>query len=197
VEEEPEDKGKYHDIESVSDAELVALIVGADSKAEEELDRRFRPRMIKVLVLKTRDTSAAEDIWQQTIFIALKSIRENRINKHEKLSSYIYGIAMNLARNQFKGPQTQPIEGRDFIDEGPGPFEALLLSEQKQLIREVIEEFKPIQYRKILYRCYVYKEDKDKICEEMHLTKTQFNNLLCRAREALIDAVKKRLKRHR
>lgn len=76
---------------------LAERVHAGDRAAEEEFARLFYPRVVAVLVCRTREPEAARDLAQETLLIALLALRGNTLRDFNKLAPFVLGIARNLA----------------------------------------------------------------------------------------------------
>jgi RNA polymerase sigma-70 factor (ECF subfamily) len=77
---------------TASDAELAGSIAGGSaSDAENELCRRFAPRIRLYGLRHLRDEHAAADLVQQVLLVLLESVRAGRVHDLEKLASFVLG----------------------------------------------------------------------------------------------------------
>jgi len=175
-----------------SAASLVARIVAGDRDAEEELIRRYSRGVAVILSTLVDQRATVEDLRQDCFRIALEKIRNSDIREPERLSGFICGLARNLTIQYFRQPAqrevTGSIEATDFIaDPAPSPFRQLLDHENAKIVRQVLDEVRPVRYREILYRYYIAEEEKEAICADMGITSLHFNRVLQRARDRYRD----------
>jgi RNA polymerase sigma-70 factor (ECF subfamily) len=74
------------------DAELVAQIAGAGpdaAAAERAFCERFAPRVRRYAERHLRVAGAAADLTQEVLMIALEAMREGRVEKPERLGSFV------------------------------------------------------------------------------------------------------------
>ena len=76
---------------------LAERVHAGDRGAEEEFARLFYPRVVAVLVCRTREPEAARDLAQETLLIALLALRGDTLRDFSKLAPFVIGIARNLA----------------------------------------------------------------------------------------------------
>ncbi len=75
-----------------SDKELLTLYVeGSDSQAIERLVERYAPMVASVCQLTVADRSSAEDAFQATFLVLLKSA--SKINKRGSVAAWLHGVA--------------------------------------------------------------------------------------------------------
>jgi RNA polymerase sigma-70 factor (ECF subfamily) len=66
-------------------------------------------------------------------------------------------------------------------DPAPSQLEEVLKQEKAGVVRQIINELKVERDRLLLFRYYIAEEDKDRLCLDLGLTRTQFNNVIYRA----------------
>lgn len=98
------------DLDSVTEARLVAQAVGGSEAAFEQIVRRHQRAVLRLLVRLTGDTGLAEDLAQETFVKAFRSL--GAFDTARRLSSWLLRIAHNagidaLRRQRLK---TVPIE---------------------------------------------------------------------------------------
>lgn len=182
--------------ESRSGADLVSRILAGDHQAEGELVERYSRGVTFILRRETGDTSAADDLYQETFRIALEKIRRGDLREPEKLSGFLCSIARNLVINYFRRASRQ--ESMTGIEEivslphpAPDQHDELLRQEKTALVRRVINELPSDRDRQILFRFYIAEEEKERICADLGLTGIHFNRVLHRARERYSELYEK------
>lgn len=181
------------------EASLVERIRSGDEEAAGELDKRYRRGMLLALRKKIGDAALAEDLWQDAVMSVLRAIQQGRLKDADKLSSFIWGVGHNLAKNHFKktkGIREESINDDLSADEQDSPFHVLRRKENNETIRKAFKKLKPDRYRLLLYRYHFAEESKEEICREMGLSKGQFAVTLFRARKKLHKILTKELGRH-
>jgi RNA polymerase sigma-70 factor (ECF subfamily) len=167
-------------------ATLVNRIQAGDRDAETELVERYR-RGLLALIRHNGGHSATEDLSQEVFRVVLEKIRRKELHQPEKLSEFIRGVARNLARRhaQKSRPMVElgPESEETITDPSPGPYERLLQKEEVEAVRQVLKQLPHERDREVLRRFYCDKEDKQRICADLRLSSTQFNQVLSRARK--------------
>jgi RNA polymerase sigma-70 factor (ECF subfamily) len=177
-------------VERQSGSELVGRIRAGDRSAEEELVHQYRRGVLAILRHGVCDRSVVEDLHQETFRIALEKIRRGDVREPAKFSGFICSVARNLAIEHFRhgsmgmGNRSDTLDAAGVAcDPGPGPLQELLREENASIVRQVLQEVRPVRYRGILYRYYIAEEDKERICADLGIESLQFNRVLHRARE--------------
>lgn len=168
-------------------AGLVARVAAWDSTAEEELYARYRRGVAVILNQATSGHPAAPDLAQETFLIVFQKIRKGELREPEKLASFIWGVAHNLAIDYFRKRNNRGMdsveEAEEIADDAPGPLDNLLSEELSAIARSIIDRLGSKRDREILFRFYVDEEEKESICADLGLTGLQFNLVLFRARK--------------
>src|SRR5688500_10752505 len=82
-------------ISELTDAALVQGALGDDEEAFGHLYRRFHPRLVRLIVRKTRDRALAEDVAQEALLRALDKL--DTFDRSRPLWPWLKVIATNLA----------------------------------------------------------------------------------------------------
>ncbi len=168
--------------------ELVARIRAGDPGAEQKLFERFG-RGIGVLLLRLMgDRAEAEDICQETFYLALRKIRGGELRQPRKLPGFLTGLARNLARGHLRREaRHRGDRGSETVERleqaSPTPLGSLLARERASLAMRVLAELRNQRDRQVLFRFYVAEEDKQGLCSEFGLSSLHFNRVLHRARQ--------------
>jgi RNA polymerase sigma-70 factor, ECF subfamily len=171
-----------------SEADLVSRIIAGDREAEDELVKRYNRGVSFIIRQEVRDTSIADDLYQETFCLLLEKIRRGEVREPEKLSGFVCSVAKNLAISHFRrAARREILTGTEEITSLPHPapnqLEGLLRKEKVELVRQVLKEMTNQRDIEVLYRFYIAEEEKEKICADLGLTSAQFNLVLHRARE--------------
>ena len=126
--------------------DLAERIRAGEPLAEEELVRRYHPRILAALIGQTRDREASRDLTQDVLIIALRAVRSGKVNEPEKLGLYILGIARILAKNHIRrriDQQSREDElPAELIDRIAGPLGQARMeeAERERSVREALDE---------------------------------------------------------
>ena len=171
------------------EAELVSKIRAGDIAAEEEFVARYRRGILVILRRSSEARDAADDLCQDTLRIAVESIRRGELSDPDRLSGFVCGIARNLILNYGRrAARRETLADNEEMDSlaaarPPTQLDALLRSEQIQTVRKVLDELPSDRDRELLYRFYIAEEEKKSICEDLGVSDLHFNRILFRARE--------------
>ena len=183
-----------HNEERQVAANLVNRVQNGDHAAETEMVERYSRGLRFLLRRKTRDTALTEDFLQETWAIALVKIRDNGLDKPERLAGYLCGIANNLALGERRRVNRQRTSVNSEIvalipDESSNPFRYVSRAEVCKQVRGLLENLTKERDREILERFYVREEDKESICKRLDVDGIHFNRVLYRARQRLKSVI--------
>lgn len=166
--------------------EIVRRIIAGDSAAEDEVVRRYRQGVAVIIDRIVRSQSATDDVSQETFKIVLEKLRRGDLRQPERLSGFVCSVARNAAIDYIR--RARQLQNREencdaehIPDPAPSQFDEILKQEKARVVRQIINELKIERDRDLLNRYYIAEQDKDRICEDLHLTRTQFNNVIYRA----------------
>lgn len=168
-------------------ADLVSRIFERLHGAEDELVRRYARGISTLLRHSCKDSSAVEDLTQETFRIVIEKIRNGDLREPDKLSGFVCQTARNLAIGHYR--RAARTESAEFDDqrefsESARQLDDLLRQEQAQLARRVLDGMETARYRELLYRFYIAEEPKEQICARLQLSAVHFNRILYRAKES-------------
>ncbi|MEE9143061.1 MAG: sigma-70 family RNA polymerase sigma factor [Gammaproteobacteria bacterium] len=173
-------------LEQETDADLVASIGYGHRGAEKALIQRYGRGLLYLLRRKTGDPDLADDLYQDTFRIALEKLRARQIEKPEKLSSFLYGIASNLVIGHYRKERRRSTDTDLESIERTGvrgkQFANVSREQVAKVVRGLLDELKQPRDREILMRYYIDDQDKEVICEELGLDSLHFNRVLFRAK---------------
>jgi RNA polymerase sigma-70 factor (ECF subfamily) len=167
-------------------ADIVKRIMAGDSAAEEELILRYSHGVAVIIDRIVRSHAAAEDVSQETFKIALEKIRSGHVRQPDRLSGFVCAVARNTAIDYVRRVRkTLPLEdglnAERIPDSAPSQLEEILNREKAAIVRRIINELKIKRDRDVLLRYFIAEEDKNKICADLDLTRTQLNSVIFRA----------------
>jgi RNA polymerase sigma-70 factor (ECF subfamily) len=184
--------------------DLLRRIMAGDGRAEEELIGHFGEGLLFLLRRWTRDPSTAEDLYQETVRLALEKIRRGEVREPDKLPGFLRSLAKNLSIHHYRRGAVRGERERD-LDEADmdgvasqDPLDQLtrlLRAEKAALVRRVIGEMPQERDRQVLFRFYIGEEDKERICADLELTGPELNVVLFRARQRYRKLFEERLAR--
>jgi RNA polymerase sigma-70 factor (ECF subfamily) len=168
---------------------LVQQAQYGDAAAFEELVRRTSRLVYARLFLETGDTHKAEDLLQETLLIAFRTI--GQLTHPDRFRGWLLRIAQNVAIDAGRRLSTQrrvlereADKRRREADSSPSPHEEL---EQEELLQKVLVILRsmPEEYRLPLTLHYLVGADHQTIQLQMGLTNGALRGLLHRGMQRL------------
>jgi RNA polymerase sigma-70 factor (ECF subfamily) len=99
----------------VTDKELMELIQGGDEKAFTELVNRYQDRLLNFVGRIVTDQETAEELIQETFLRVFN--QKNSYTPEYAVSTWIYTIALNLARSELRKRKLRKFLSLDFLKE--------------------------------------------------------------------------------
>ena len=183
----------------LSDNELVKLYMNGNEESLSILVKRHKRRVFSYIYLITRNKALTEDIFQETFFKVIQTLKKQQYIEEGKFLPWILRIAKNLIIDHFRKVKKMPSISTVINDEGeetsifdiiPEEVESSKDTEEsklfKQTIRLVVNELPPDQKEVVIMRTY-YDMSFKEIAE---ITNVSINTSLGRMRYALINLKK-------
>ncbi|MEM9624454.1 MAG: sigma-70 family RNA polymerase sigma factor [Pseudomonadota bacterium] len=179
---------------ALMDAELARRISTGDTAAENELCRRFVPKLCASLARRTANFADAQDIAHDTMLVILKKLREETLQDPDRLSNYIHRTARFLLsgeqRRAFNAWRCSDIDVEEMTTlNSPSQSEEVAKTEYKQAIWQKISRLNRERDRQILIQRYLLERTKQEVCDNLQLTPDRFDRVLYNARQRLAAAV--------
>jgi RNA polymerase sigma-70 factor (ECF subfamily) len=149
---------QQQDVDSESDAELVAAFRDGARQAFATLIERHRPRALGLARALLRDRDAAEDVAQEATYQAYFDI--GRLRQPERFGAWLCGIVYNLARMELRRRRALSLDGlahvADRADETPGVQPDLIFesSELRERVQAALRALPP-EMREAVWLHYV------------------------------------------
>jgi RNA polymerase sigma-70 factor (ECF subfamily) len=186
-------------IQLLSDNELVKLYMDGNEESLSILVKRHKRRIFSYVYLITRDKVLTEDIFQETFFKVIQTLKRNQYNEEGKFLPWVLRIAKNLIIDHFRKVKKMPSVSSVINDEGehtcifdiiPETTSSSRDSHQskqfKNSIRSIVGDLPPDQKEVVIMRTY-YDMSFKEIAE---VTNVSINTSLGRMRYALINLKK-------
>jgi RNA polymerase sigma-70 factor, ECF subfamily len=101
----------------LEDATLLQEIAAGARRAEDELCRKYAPRIRLYGLRHLRDEDGARDLVQAVLLVVLEAARAGRIEQTDKLERFVLGVARNTslrmranaARAELRAPEDLPV----------------------------------------------------------------------------------------
>ena len=176
---------------TTSDAQLVSAYIDGSERSLKQLIDKHQKRIFNFILSKIHDREISEDIFQETFFKVINTLKTGNYNEEGKFLPWVMRIAHNLIIDHFRKNKRIPLfENTDefdifqFIGDGAVNAEEALIEEQinedlQRLILELPEDQREVLMMRI-YRDMSFKE----IAEN---TGVSINTALGRMRYAVIN----------
>ena len=169
---------------------LSRRLQSGEQAAEEELARLFSPRIFAVLLARTRDRQASEDLLQDTLLAVLQELRRGSLRDPEKLVPFVHATARNLANNFIRTRNRRPRETEITEDlHGVSPVDLIEIAEREQAVREALELLDSTD-RRILTMTLVDDAKPGRIASELGLNSDLVRQRKSRALRRVSDYVR-------
>lgn len=178
-------------LKSKSDQELVEAYVRGNELCLEELLNRYNKKVFSYIISKVRDREIANDIFQETFFKVIRTLKSRAYTEEGKFISWVMRIAHNLIIDHFRDSAKIP---RNSGNEEWNIFDSLNLCEEniqdkmlkKQIekdIQQMIEQLPKDQREIVKMRIY----DELSFKEIADITNVSINTSLGRFRYAVLN----------
>jgi RNA polymerase sigma-70 factor (ECF subfamily) len=182
----------------LSDNELVKLYMNGNEESLSVLVKRHKRRIFSYIYLITRNKALTEDVFQETFFKVIQTLKKQQYNEEGKFLPWILRIAKNLIIDHFRRVKKMPSISSVINDEGeetsifdiiPDNSTSKDTEETKQFkenIRSIVNGLPQDQKEVVIMRTY-YDMSFKEIAE---VTNVSINTSLGRMRYALINLKK-------
>jgi RNA polymerase sigma factor (sigma-70 family) len=137
-----------------TDTALVAASLAGDQAAFGELADRHAPRLSALAARLLGDAVEAEDLMQETLLQAYLGL--DRLRDPERFSSWVYGIALNLAKMRLRSrrngalPEVDATRLAALVAADPSPAEIVEARELWSLVESALDVLPAEQRRAVL-----------------------------------------------
>lgn len=176
---------------AISDKELMELIQAGDDKAFGTLVGRFQDRLLNFVGRIITDRETAEELVQET-FLRIFN-QKNSYTPEYAVSTWVYTIALNLARSELRKRKLRRFISLDFIKEEADielpdrvNLKAVSLA---PIIQQAIEKL-PEDYKTAFILCDIQRLPYQQIAEVMRVPVGTVKSRINRARSMLRDKLK-------
>src|SRR4029077_8312654 len=135
-------------LQTLDDASIVGAFLGGEQRAFTELVERYQTRLLNFIYRTIGDRDRAEDLVQEVFIRVHRHL--HRFDQSKKFSTWVYTIALNLAKNELRNRSRNPLvlfqamrgsgdeEERpvEFEDPGSRPDDLF----RKRHLRELVEQ---------------------------------------------------------
>ncbi|MCT4622490.1 MAG: sigma-70 family RNA polymerase sigma factor [Schleiferiaceae bacterium] len=187
------------DASQKSDSQLITGYINGNEADLSRLISRHESRIYTYIISKVRDTDLANDIFQDTFFKVITTLKTSKYNEEGKFLPWAMRIAHNLVIDHFRRlkriPTISPKDDFDVFDiisDGSVNVERSMIKTQiEQDLRNLIENLPEDQKEVLKMRHYAQMSFKE-IAEN---TNVSINTALGRMRYALIN-LRKLMEKH-
>ena len=175
-------------VESMSDAELVALVLSGNQNIFATLVERYKDAVQNLAYRMLNNVTEAEDVTQETFVRAYTQLATYKPT--HKFSTWLLSIASHLAIDQLRRRRflALPLDDVPFlewiVDLGTGPEQSAIQGEQQDEIQSYLQRL-PGKYRAVIVLRYWYDFSYEEIAGALQLTPALVKARLHRARELL------------
>ena len=179
-------------INVIKDEQLVSSYIKGKDNSLNILINRHRQRIMLFIISKVRDQSLAEDIFQETFFKVIKTLKKGKhYNEQGKFLPWVMRIAYNLSMDYFRKVKKQKlVRSRDdfnifdVIKDNSVSIEDEII--QKKIlsdVKEIINKL-PKDQKRVLKMRYYFNMSFNEIANDCDIS---INTALGRMRYALIN----------
>ena len=182
----------------LNDNELVQLYIGGNEESLAVLLQRHKRKIFSSIIVVVKDHQLAEDIFQDTFFKVIQTLKKGQYSEEGKFLPWIIRIARNLIIDHFRRAKKMPPMPVYINEEGEeisvfnslaAPNDEAQTAEAgkfKKSIRNLINELPNDQREVVLMRMYYDMSFK----EISEFTNVSINTALGRMRYALFNLKK-------
>ena len=175
-------------LDPASSVELARRIAAGEKEAETELVQRCSGALRFLCRRFARVEEDAEDLFQETLMLALEKIRNREVREPERLAGFLRALAKNLSTQNYRQRRYTAESPTDILAEAadveqPDPLGTALVSERSTLTRQLLAALEMPRDRQVLLRYYLAEEKSSSICADLELDPDHFYRVLHRARK--------------
>jgi len=174
-----------------SDNELLQRYVNGDENALALLLKKHQRKIFSFIMMRVKDRALAEDIFQDTFFKVIDSLKSGKYNEEGKFLPWVMMISNNLCMDHFRRNKRMPVivdsDGKDILNVlrfAEESREDKVMREQTvKQIKDMVELLPADQKEVLILRHYADLSFK----EIAEMTGTNINTALGRMRYALLN----------
>jgi RNA polymerase sigma factor (sigma-70 family) len=180
----------------IDDQELVINYINGDETALATLIQRHKRRIFSYIMLTVKDRALAEDIFQDTFFKIIITLKKGCYNEEGKFLPWVLRITHNLIIDTFRRNKRMPTISGGVNDEGEefdifsvlnlqdkNVEEDIIKGQVRKDVRKLIDQL-PLEQKEVLMMRHYYDMSFKEISEQ---TNVSINTALGRMRYALIN----------
>lgn len=155
---------------------------------EQHLVAHFSRPVRTKLRARLRSPELVQDACQETFLRVFTYFRSGKtLDNPGSLPGFIHTVCHNIAleflRSHTRHPQMAE-DAPDPVDTAQGPEDQMVSEERKDIVRRILGDL-PEKDRDLLRRIFLDEEDKDAVCEDLHVDRNYLRVLLYRARNRM------------
>ena len=178
-------------VNPISDQDLIMLYLGGSERAFEELLLRHKQKIYGSIYLFVKDSTLAEDIFQEVFIKIIDTLRKGKYNHEGKFIQWALRISYNMCVDYFRRnkrkPKTTTTDSFDIFDVLPlsdlNAEQAMVRDQTHDKIKDLLDLLPEEQREVVILRHYADMSFK----EISKLTRVSINTALGRMRYALIN----------
>jgi len=179
--------------------ELVDKIMQDDESGMEELYRVFS-RGVRFYLCRQLGPQDLEDKVHDTFLIVVQAVRRGELRDPERLMGFVRTVVRRQVAAHIdeavhnRRRQVGLESGTRLADLSRDPEETAIRRQYQEIAKRVLHSISR-RDREILTRFYLLDQSQEQICNQMHLTETQFRLLKSRAKARFGELGRRRLAR--
>ena len=174
----------------VDEAEIIRGLINGDETAIELIIGHLGSRLLRSATAITGDIHIAEEVVQDTFIQVIRKI--NTFQEGSSLESWVFRIAMNLAKNRLRGwwfhkVSTGITEGQSIVTYNNASFSpegSIITSETRQEVMSCLQHL-PMKYREVIVLYYLEDLSINQISSVLNQPEGTIKSKLSRARKLL------------
>ena len=175
----------------LNDQQLIFSYLDGNDRSFELLLNRHKQKIYTSIYLFVKDSSLAEDIFQEVFIKIIDTLRKGKYNHEGKFLQWAMRISYNMCVDHFRRnkrrPKVSPTETFDIFDvlkiSDDNAEQKMIKSQTHQRVRKLVDMLPPEQREVVILRHYADMSFK----EIAKLTRVSINTALGRMRYALIN----------
>ena len=181
-------------------AQVVTQIQNGDPAGQETLYSVFT-RGLKYFMGRQLGSQDLEDRLHEVFIVVVKAIQGGSLREPERLMGFVRTVAKRQVVGQIERAvhartKEAPLEnGMHSPDEDLDPERRAISQQHNAIVAKAMAKLKP-RDREILQRFYLREQSQEQICEEMHLSVTQYRLYKSRAKAHFGDFGKQAMAAH-
>ncbi len=183
-------------LDRARDEELMARVADGNREAMTPLLRRYASPLLTFIGRMVGDQHRAEELFQD-VFLAVWQHRR-RYEYPRPLKSWLFGIAANKCRGDFRKPNPFPAALSDYGDaasaaSGASPIETAIAAETSTLVAQAVARLSPQQKSVLVLRIW-HGQQYSEIAAALGLTESTIRSEMFHALAAMRRYLEPRLR---